>query len=66
MPSNELYYFSSYRLVQNHLEDPGIDGRIIMRWIFRRWDGGMGWIDLVQNRDRWLVVVNAIINLGFP
>jgi len=20
------------------LEDPGIDGRIILRWIFRRWD----------------------------
>jgi hypothetical protein len=42
MFSNELYYLISYRLVQNHLEDPGIDGRIIMRWIFRRWDGGMG------------------------
>jgi hypothetical protein len=21
-----------------HLEDPGVDGRIIFRWIFRKWD----------------------------
>jgi len=21
-----------------HLEDPGTDGRIILRWIFRKWD----------------------------
>jgi hypothetical protein len=23
---------------KNHLEDPGVDGRIILRWIFRKWD----------------------------
>ena len=22
----------------NHLKDPGVDGRIILRWIFRKWD----------------------------
>jgi len=21
-----------------HFEDPGVDGRIILRWIFRKWD----------------------------
>jgi hypothetical protein len=21
-----------------HLEDPGVDERIILRWIFRKWD----------------------------
>ena len=26
---------------RDHLGDPGIDGRIILRWIFRRWDEGV-------------------------
>jgi hypothetical protein len=35
------------------LEDPGVDGRIILRWIFRKWDvGGMDWIELAYDRDR--------------
>jgi hypothetical protein len=24
---------------RNHLEDPGVDGRLILRWIFRKWKG---------------------------
>jgi hypothetical protein len=41
-----------------------VDGRIILRWIFRKWDvEGMEWIDLAQNMDRWRVLVNAVMNL---
>jgi len=50
----------------DHLEDPGIDGRIMLRWIFRRWDRGIDWIDLAQKRDRWQALVNAIMNLQVP
>jgi hypothetical protein len=32
------------------LEDPGVEGRIIFRRIFRKWDGSMEWIDLAQDR----------------
>ena len=26
---------------RDHSEDPGVDGRIILRWIFRKWDVGV-------------------------
>jgi hypothetical protein len=32
---------------RDHLGDPGIDERMILRWIFRQWDGtwtGLTWL----------------------
>ena len=26
---------------KNHLGDPGVDGKIILRWIFRKWNVGI-------------------------
>jgi len=52
---------------RDHLEDPGIDGRIKLRCICRKWDvgGGMGWIDVAQGRDRWRTLVNEVLKLMF-
>jgi hypothetical protein len=34
---------------RDHLQDPGIDGRIILRWIFRKWDVG-AWTESIRLR----------------
>ena len=45
------------------MEDLGVDGSVILNWIFKKWDGAMGWIALVQDRDRWRALVNAVTKL---
>ena len=51
---------------RDHLEDQGVDERIILRWFFRKWDKGMDWIDLAQDTDLWRALVNAVISLRVP
>ena len=47
---------------RDHFEGPGVDGKVTLRCIFRKWDVGvMGWIDLAQDRDRW----RALVKFGF-
>jgi hypothetical protein len=50
------------------VEDPGVDGRIILKWTCERLDGGgvMDWINVAEDRDRWRALVNAVMNLRVP
>ena len=51
---------------RNYLKDPEVDGRIILKRIFRLWEGVMDWIDVAQDRDRWRAVVNAVTKFRVP
>jgi len=42
---------------RDNLEDPSVDGRIILRWIFRKWDMGAGvgliWLMIGTGGGHW-------------
>jgi hypothetical protein len=48
------------------VEDEGVNGRIILKWMFMKWDVDMDWMGLAQYRDRWLKVVNAVMSVRVP
>jgi hypothetical protein len=59
----------AYRALDEKPEGRRPLGRPRRRWensikcIFERLGGGVDWIDLAQDRDRWRAVVNAAVSL---
>jgi len=51
---------------RDHLGGLGIGGGIILKWIQEVECGGMDWIDLAQDKDRWRALVNAAMNIRVP
>jgi hypothetical protein len=49
------------------LGGPGVDGRIILKMDLQGVGrGGMDWIELARDNDRWRALVNAVMNLWVP
>jgi len=48
---------------RDHLEDQGVNGGNIDVDIQEVGWGSLGWINLAEVRDRWRVLVNAVMNL---
>jgi hypothetical protein len=48
--------------LQDHSEDIGIDGKIMLEI---RWEG-VDWMHVAQDRDQWRAVVNMVMNLRVP
>ena len=51
---------------RDHLEDVSVDGMMILKWIFKKWVGTFDWINLSYDKDKWLAVVNTVMNLWIP
>ena len=52
---------------RDNLENLGVDGRIILKSISEKWEGGFDWIDQAQDRDRRRAVVNVVKKVrGIP
>jgi hypothetical protein len=49
---------------RDHLEDLGVDRRMVLKLILNTWDGEVG-AGLTWLRKGWWAVVNAVMNLKF-
>jgi hypothetical protein len=50
---------------RDHVGDLGVDGRVIFNWRGIGFEN-MDWIELAQDKDQCAVIVNTVMNLGFP
>jgi hypothetical protein len=49
-----------------HLEELGVDERVILKWILKTHDGRCGFDYLVHDIEKWRAVLNTITKLQVP
>jgi len=54
-----LFFWWGYLRLGDHSSDPRVDGRVILKWIFKKWDGNVDGIDQARDKGRWRAPVNA-------
>jgi hypothetical protein len=61
--TEERFWWKNLR-ERDHLEDQGVDGRVILKLILKKSDlGSRDCNYLAQDTDSWRTLVNAVMNL---
>ena len=58
----KLFFGTSFITLLSDL----IDGKTVWNRLFSRWVKDMNWLYMAQDRDRWRVLANTVINLRVP
>jgi hypothetical protein len=48
---------------RDHLRDLSVDGNMILKYIFKKEDGRVDWIDLARDMDRWPALMTVAMKL---
>jgi hypothetical protein len=51
---------------KRRIESLMFDVSVLLKYVFKKQGGRVGWIYLAQDRDRWRTLVNAVTNRCFP
>jgi hypothetical protein len=57
---------SEHMKERSHMEDQGLDGRIISEFLLNSLERNVDLIDQSQDRDKWRVLLDKVIHLRDP
>ena len=48
---------------RDNFEGVGVDGRIILKWLLKKYDVGVEYIDVAEDGEKWWALVSMVMNL---